>query len=97
MLRNVKCKQCSKMLGNAPKNIIIDSSFEIENIFTLRKVILNLLRLVLFYSKGRGSFYAAAMSPFITDYRGPILGLSKEVSFVLEICVFPEILIKMIY
>ena len=62
----------------------IDSFYEIGNFFKLRDVILNLLRVVLFYSRGRGSFYAAATPRFITDYRGPILGLSNEVSFVLN-------------
>ena len=75
----------------------IDSFYEIGNFVKLRDVILKLLRVVLFYSRGRGSFYAAAMPHFITDYRGPILGLSNEVSFVLQTCVFLEIQIKMIY
>ena len=77
--------------------MIIDSMFEIGNFCTLRDVILNLLKVVLFHSRGRGSFYAAAMPPFINDYRRPILGLSNESSFVSETCLFPEIQIKMFY
>ena len=75
----------------------IDSFYEFGNFAKVRDVILNLLRVVLFYSRGRGSFYAATMPPFITDYRGPILGLSNELLFVLETCVFPEIQIKFFY
>ena len=77
--------------------MVIDSMFETGNFCTLRDVILNLLRVVLFDSRGRGSFYAAATPHFITDYRGPILGLSNEVSFVSETFVFPEIQIQMFY
>ena len=62
--------------------MVIDSMFETGNFSTLRDVILNLLKVVLFHSKGRGRFYAAATPPFINDYRGPILGLSNEVLFV---------------
>ena len=60
-------------------------------------VVLNSLRVVLFHSRGRGSFYAAVTPPFLTDYRGPILGLSNVVLFVSETGVFPEIQIKMFY
>ena len=77
--------------------MVIYSMFETGNFFTLSDVILNLLKVVLFHSRGRGSFYAAATPPFINDYRGPILGLSNEVLFVSETCVFPEIQIKMFY
>ena len=75
----------------------IDSFYEIGNFLKLRDLMLNLLRVVLSYSRGHGSFYAAATPPFINDYRGPILGLSNEVLFVSETCVFPEIQIKMFY
>ena len=71
--------------------------FETGNFSTLRDVILNLLKVVLFHSRGRGSFYAAATPRFMTDYRGPILGLSNEVSFVSQTCVFQEIQIQMFY
>ena len=77
--------------------MVIDSMFETGNFSTLRGVIFNLLKVVLFHSRGRGSFYAAAMPPFINDYRSPILGLSNEVLIVSKTCVFPEIQIKMFY
>ena len=77
--------------------MVIDSMFETGNFSTLRGVLFNLLKVVLFHSRGRGSFYAAATPPFITDYRGPILWLSNEVAFVSETCVFPETQIKMFY
>ena len=77
--------------------MVIDSMFETGNFCTLRDILLNLLKVVLFHSRGRGSFYAAATPPFINDYRGLILGLSDEVLFVSETGVFPEIQIKMFY
>ena len=77
--------------------MVIDSMFETGNFSTLRGVIFNLLKVVLFHSRGRGSFYAAATPSFIADYRGPILGLSNELSFVSETRVFPEIQIQMFY
>ena len=77
--------------------MVIDSMVETVNFSTLRDVILNLLKVVLFHSRGRGSFYAAVMPPFINDYRSPILGLSIEVLIVSKTCVFPEIQIKMFY
>ena len=77
--------------------MVIDSMFETGNFSTLRDVILNLLKVVLFHSRGCSSFYAAATPPFINDYRGLILGHSHEVLFVSETCVFPEIQIKMFY
>ena len=70
--------------------MVIDSMFETGNFSTLRGVIINLVKVVLFHSRGRGSFYAAATPPLINDYRGPIM-------FVSETCVFPEIQIKMFY
>ena len=33
-----------------------------------------LVKVVLFHLRGRGSFYAAATPPFITDYRSPLSG-----------------------
>ena len=75
--------------------MVIDSMFETGNFCTLRDIILNLLKVVLFHSRGHGSFYAAATPPFRNDYRSPILGLSNEVLIVSETCVFPEIQIKM--
>ena len=75
--------------------MVIDSMVETGNFSSLRDVILNLLKVVLFHSRGRGSFYATATPPFMTNSRGPILGLSNEVLFVSETCVFPEIQIKM--
>ena len=77
--------------------MVIDSMFETGNFSTLRGVIFNLLKVVLFHSRGRGSFYAAATPPFINDYRGPILGLLNEVPFVPQTCVFLEIQIQMFY
>ena len=77
--------------------MVIDSMFETGNFCTLRDVILNLLKVVLFHSRGRGSFYAAATPPFITDYRVLTLRLSNESSFVSETCLFPEIQIKIFY
>ena len=70
--------------------MVIDSMFETGNFCTLRDIILNLLKVVIFHSRGRGSFYAAATPPCINDYRGPILGLSNEVLFVSESCVWLE-------
>ena len=64
--------------------MVIASMFETGNFSTLRGVIFNLLKVVLFHSRGRGSFYAAATPPFMNDYSGPILGLSNEALFVSE-------------
>ena len=77
--------------------MVIDSMFETGNFCTLRDVILNLLKVVLFHSRGRGSFYAAATPPFINDYRGPILGLSNEVPFVFKSYVVLVWKVKMFY
>ena len=77
--------------------MVIDTMFEAGNFSTLRDVILSSLKVLLFHSKGCGSFHAATTPPFINDYRGPILGLSNEVLFVSEPWVFPEIQIKMFY
>ena len=70
--------------------MVIDSMFETGNFSTLRDVILNLLKVVLFHSKGRGSFFITTTSAFMTNSGSPILGHSNEVSFVSESGVWPE-------
>ena len=68
-------------LYRKPKNIVIDSSFWNWEYLTLRDIILNLLKAMLFHWRGPGSLYSTATPPFMTNSRGHIIGLSNEVSF----------------
>ena len=64
--------------------MVIDSMFETGNFCTLRDIILNLLKVVLFHSRGRGSLFEITTPLFMTKSRSSLIGLSNEVSFISE-------------
>ena len=67
-----------------------NSSFEIENFSTLRDIKSILLRMVLLYSKGRGSLFESATPTFMTNSKSYFLGFLNKVLFVSEPCLVPE-------
>ena len=62
-----------------------------------REAISNLLKEVLFHSRGHGNLYDGAMPSFILVSKGSILELSNEVSFVSKSCMVSVYQLKAFY
>ena len=69
--------------------MVIEICNEIEKIFVMKCTRWVLVKVVLFHSRGHGSFFMTTTPTFMTNSRSLLIGLSNEVSFVSESYVVP--------